>query len=59
MKSSDRHLGGGLYIAAAVLNGRRRNLGLDVAHVVNRTIDTFKKYLNVPDNLNIRIASCP
>ena len=59
MKSSDRHLGGGLYIAAAVLNSTRRNLGLDVAHVVNRTIDTFKTYLNVPDNLRVRIASCP
>lgn len=59
MKSSDRHLGGGLYIAAAILNSSRRNLGLDVAHVVNRTIDAFKNYLNVPDNLNVRIASCP
>ena len=59
MKTSDRHLGGGLYIAAAILNSSRRNSGLDVAHVVNRTIDAFKNYLNVPDQLKVRIASCP
>lgn len=59
MLKSDRHVGGGIYIAAAILNSTRRALGLDVAHVVNRTIDAFKRYLNVPEGMSVRIASLP
>ncbi len=54
---TDKHIGGGIYLAQSVLAGRKRNKALDVATVVNRTIDAFKHYLNVPSNLVVRITS--
>lgn len=54
---SDKHIGGGIYIAAScLLNKRYRNKSLEVATVVNRSIDQFRKYLNFPKNINVRIA---
>lgn len=59
MMKSDKHVGGGIFMAAAILYSARRNRGLDVAHVVNRTIDAFKRYLNVPEDMKVRIATLP
>ena len=54
---SDRHIGGGIYLSAScLLNKRYRNKSLEVARVVNRSIDQFRKYLNFPKDVKVRIA---
>ena len=54
---SDKHIGGGIYLSAScLLNKRYRNKSLEVARVVNRSIDQFRKYLNIPKDVKIRIA---
>ncbi len=55
--TTDRHLGGEIYLAAScLLNKRYRKTALDVATVVNRSIDQFRKYLDFPENIMVRIA---
>ena len=54
---TDKHIGGGIYLAAScLLNKRYRNQSLEVARVVNRSIHQFRKYLNFPKDVKIRIA---
>lgn len=55
--SSDKHLGGNIYLAASCLINRKyRDKALDVAVVVNRSIDAFRKYLDFPKDIEVRIA---
>lgn len=55
--SSDKHIGGNIYLSAgALLNKNYRSSALTVATLVNRSIDQFRKYLDFPKNINIRIA---
>lgn len=54
---SDKHIGGNIYLSAAcLLNKRYRNKSLDVAQVVNRSIDQFRKYLDFPKDIQVRIS---
>jgi hypothetical protein len=54
---SDKHIGGGIYLSASsLLNKRYCNKSLEVARVVNRSIDQFRKYLNFPQDVRVRIA---
>jgi hypothetical protein len=57
VKISDKHIGGGIYIAAsALLNKRYRDKALTIATLVNRSVYQFRKYLNFPEGITIRIA---
>lgn len=54
---TDKHIGGGIYLAAScLLNKRYRDKALEVATVVNRSIDQFRKYLDFPKDIIVRIA---
>lgn len=54
---TDRHIGGNIYLSASsLLNPRYRNRALVVASMVNRSIDVFRKYLDFPEDIKIRIA---
>lgn len=54
---TDKHIGGGIYLSASsLLNKRYRNKALEVATVVNRSIHQFRKYLDFPKDIQIRIA---
>lgn len=54
---TDKHIGGGIYLAAScLLNKRYRNQALDIATLVNRSIDQFRKYLDFPKDIKVRIA---
>lgn len=57
LHSSDKHIGGNIYMSASTLfNKKYRNKALDVATVVNRSIDQFRKYLTFPKDISVRIA---
>lgn len=54
---TDKHIGGGIYLSAAsLLNKKYRNKALTVATVVNHTIDEFRKHLEFPQDVIVRIA---
>lgn len=54
---TDKHIGGNIYLSAsALLNKRYKNRTLTIATLVNRSIDQFRKYLNFPDDVKVRIA---
>jgi len=54
---SDKHIGGGIYLAAScLLNKRYRSKALEIATLVNRSVHQFRKYLNFPKDVKIRIA---
>jgi len=57
IRESDKHIGNNIYLAAScLLNKRYRNKALDIATLVNRSVHQFRKYLNFPRDVNIRIA---
>lgn len=57
VRKTDRHIGGGIYLGASCLFNRRyRNKALDVAKTVNRSINLFRQYLDIPPDIFIRIA---
>lgn len=54
---SDKHLGGNIYLSAScLLNKRYRAKALDVATVVNRSINEFRQFLDFPKDVTVRIA---
>lgn len=57
IRQTDRAIGGGIYLAGTCLiNKQYRNKALDVAKMVNRSVDLFRKHLDFPKDLLIRIA---
>lgn len=54
---TDKYIGGNIYLSASSLNTKHyRNKTLNVASVVNRSIDQFRKYLNFPKDIKVRIT---
>lgn len=57
IRQSDKHIGRNIYLSASsLLNPRYRKKALEVATLVNRSIDQFRKYLDFPKDIRVRIA---
>lgn len=57
--SSDRHIGGNIYIAASVLyskNSLHRNRALNILTIINRSEEEFRKLLNYSPDVKYRVA---
>lgn len=55
--NTDKHIGGGIYLAASSLfTPRYKGRTLMAATIVNRSIDQFRRYLDFPKDIRVRIA---
>lgn len=59
IKNTDRYIGRGIYVSASVLYTKKRvyrERGLDTLTIINRSLDEFRKLLNLPNEINFRVA---
>lgn len=57
VRNSDKHIGRNIYLSAGALySKRKRNTTLEIATLVNRSLNQFRKYLDFPKDIKIRIA---
>ena len=54
---TDKHIGGNIYLSlSSITNKRLRNQTLEIATLVNRSVDQFRRYLDFPKDICVRIA---
>jgi len=55
---SDTHIGGNIFLGASALHSPHyREMALDGASVINRSVSLFRKYLTLPPKLRFRVTS--